>query len=637
MTKGKASAGTYLIEVAPFTRSGHQSSLSYFSPLRLSPGTIVKAPLGNRSVRAVVLNSKSVLSEKSGIRRAGFMLKKIGSKDVSTAGFSPRFLAAVSRTALYYALSPGALLETLLPKMLLSEPELFFQPPGKTRKTGEAAAKETILLQMESDERFSQYRAMVRQSFARKASVMFVAPTHLDALKAGNQLRQGIADYVYVFTLREKGAEARKIWQKALRDKHPVLFITTPAGLSFERRDLATYIIERENSRAWRTLARPYIHFRVFLENLSKETGRQLVLGDSVLSLETLRDWKEMGSDHGELSLVRWRLPAAPTRLVDASAKPDQGGKFEIFSSELKNLVAKALVEKEPIFLLGVRKGFAPTTVCGDCGYILPCLNCGAPVVLHTKRSDLKNSRGPTSERIYICHACGTKRESDTVCGYCGSWKLLPLGIGVEKIAEEARSLFPGTEVLVLDKDHAPTEKRARAVVKRFRETGGILVGTELAFFHLDKVPYTALVSADALFSIPDFGVHEKIFYLVSHLREMTGKESVIQTRNIGKQVLAWASQGNIIDFYTGEIEERKALLYPPFSIFIKITSLSEKKAATEILAIKEHFLKWHPDRFRDSLILRIPKAEWPNADLSRELSLLGPQFSIKVDPESIL
>lgn len=628
----------YLVSVVPISKSSAHKTLSYFSSTRIAAGTMVKVPLGNRVARAVVLTSRSALSAKSSIRKAAYALKKINKKDILEAGLSLQFLSAVNETATYYATTAGALLTRLLPKMLLEEPELW-TPRFHKGKLG-VQHKETLLLQMETEERFSQYRAMVRQCFARKTSVMFVVPTHIDAMRARAHLSQGIAEYVHVFSLKEKTEEAKRAWQKALSDTHPVLFITTSAGLSFERRDLATVIIERENSRAWRTLASPYINFKVFLEKLSRTTARQLVLGDSVLSIETLWNWKEKGADHGELSLVRWRLPAAPTTLIDVSAKPDQNGKFEIFSPELKNLIKKALEEggqdsaPGKIFLLGVRRGLSPTTVCADCGYILPCLNCGAPVVLHEPRSDLKNSKGPTLERIYICHACGTKRESNTTCGYCGSWKLVPLGIGVEKIAAEARKLFPEANVLVLDKDHAPTEKKAQSIIKRFKDSGRILVGTELALFYAEKVPYGALVSADSLFSIPDFSINEKIFYLVSHLREMTEKEVIIQTRNIGKQVLAWAALGNIIDFYSNEIEERKALLYPPFSVFIKITILDLR---FKIQDLRIRFEKWQPETYKNSLIIRIKRDDWPNQELLNQLALLGPRFAVKVDPESIL
>ncbi|MEK7135274.1 MAG: hypothetical protein AAB780_01055 [Patescibacteria group bacterium] len=624
MMKGKVGTKSYLVEVAPVTKGPAPTSLSYFSAQKLAPGMMVRVPLRRGEALGLVLSSRDVRGAKTEIRRAGFLLRKILKSDILEVGITPQTLEALQKTAHHYATSVGVLLSSTLPKMISDEPETFLKLTTRKKRKGVEHSKETLLLQMESEERFGQYRALVRQSFARGASCMVVVPTHLEIERVRAELSKGINDFVFTFSLSGKKKGMRANWLKALTEPHPVLFISTSAGLLFPRSDIDTIILDRENSRAYRTLARPYIHLRVLVENLCQATDRQLVLGDSVLSLEIL--WREKNGEFGENSLIRWRLPTAPATLVDAKAPQNEAGRFEIFSPELKAFMEKALTETGKVFLFGARKGLAPTTVCGDCGFVLPCTNCGAPVVLH--------QHGEAT--VYICHACRERRDSTTTCGYCGSWKLVPLGIGTVEIARQAHALFPKYKVQVLDKDHAPNDASARSIAQRFNTEGGILVGTELAFFHLESVPYSALVSADALFSIPDFGIHERIFYLVSRLRELTKTESLIQTRNIGKQILAWASQGNIIDFYQSEIEERKLLLYPPFSIFIKV-SAAHQGVSAGILKLKEELDRYNPDLLNNALILRISKEGWPDEELIRTLSLLGPEFSIKVDPESIL
>lgn len=623
MKEGKAETKSYLVEVTPVNNSSATRSLSYFSATKLALGTLVKVPLRNGFSLALVLSCRDVQTAKTEIRRAGFQLKKIRKSDILEASLPPQTLEALQECALHYALSVGNLVSALLPKAFSNEPEIFLKTGEKKRKLPEHL-KETLLLQMENEERFGQYRALVRQAFAHGSSVLFVVPTHLDIKRVEAELSKGIADFVYTFSLNMKAETLTKTWLKAMDEKHPVLFITTPAGIFFHRPDCDTIIVERENSRAYRTFNRPFLNLKTLIETIAKRSHQQLVFGDSVLSLETL--WKERSGEYGENSLIRWRLPSAPTSLIDASSKQNEHGHFEILSKEVKEMIQKALDEKEGVFLFGARKGLAPTTVCGDCGFVLPCLNCGAPVVLHQHHNTT----------IYVCHACRERRDSTTTCGYCGSWKLVPLGIGTEQIAREVRGLFPHVHVEILDKDHASTDKQAQAVVQNFKEKGGVLIGTELAFYHLESVLYSALVSVDALFSVPDFSINERIFYLVSRLRELSKSEILIQSRNIGKQVLSWATQGNIIDFYQNEIAEREMLLYPPFSIFIKITA--DKKLGTgELLKLKERLEPWKPDVLQDSLVLRIPRANWPESELTSILSLLGPQFSIKVDPESIL
>jgi primosomal protein N' (replication factor Y) len=623
MPKGKLESGSYLVEVTPITKAPTPHSLSYFSPTKLSVGTFIKVPIRKGLTLALVTRCRDVKSAKTEIRRAGFILRKIKKTDILEAHLTAERFTALEATARYHATQVGPLLSSLIPKVMSDEPNLFLPKMVKKQKKT-THTPETILLQMESEERFGQYRAQVRQSFAHGQSVMFVVPTHLEIDKAREELSKGINEFVYTFSLQRRKVELKKMWGKVLSEKHPVLLITTPAGLFFNRGDLGTIILDRENSRAYRTLNRPYLNLKIWIENLAKKLNIQLVIGDSVLSLETL--WREKNHEFSENSLIRWRISASPTTLVDASTKQNEAGRFEIFSQELKDLINKAILEKQGVFLFGARKGLAPTTVCGDCGFILPCLNCGAPVVLHQHNETT----------VYICHACRERRDSTTTCGYCGSWKLVPLGVGTSEIARQARELFPNQVITILDKDHATTDRQAKLIVDKFREKGGILIGTELAFFHLQSVTYSAVVSLDSLFSVPDFGINERIFYLVSRLREMTKVETLVQTRNIGKQILSWATQGNIIDFYQNEIEERQLLLYPPFAIFIKVT-LSKRDAKMLLPKLKQQFEKWQPDTLEDSLIMRIPKGEWPEVELVQELALLPPQFSIKVDPESIL
>jgi primosomal protein N' len=637
MNSGKG-AVVHAVEVAPFSKSPLPGggTLSYFSSERLVPGTIVRADVRNAPTPAVVLSSRSVRDAKAEIRRAGFALRKIRKADVTAATLGAAGLEALRETARYYAAPVGLLAAALVPKLFLKEAAAFLRPDTlRKRRPLEEAARETLLLQMENEERFGQYRALVRQSFARNASILFVVPTHLDARRVEDELSRGVSEFAYTLTLGASTKELAKNWQAAAENPHPVLIIATPSCVLVPRADIDTVVVERANSRAYRLLSRPYADLRLFVEKLARHKEWRLVMGDSVLPIEVLSRIKGVSGDAltpiSELSLIRWRLLAAPSRVVDASTAQDGEGRFEIFSQELKEMIQQALTasgkDSAPgrVFLFGARKGLAPTTVCGDCGTVLPCRNCGAPVVLHKRGEDT----------VYICHACGATRESLTACGVCGNWRLVPLGIGIEEVSRQAKLLFPGARVLVLDKDRAPTDAKAQAIVAEFESHGGILVGTELAFYHMGKVPYAAAVSLDALFSLPDFHASERIFYLVSRLREAATEESLIQTRRgtAGNQVLLWAAQGLVSEFYQHEMRERESLAYPPFSVFVKIEAESREAAS----AIEERFAAWHPDLYRNSLIIRVPRGAWPDEELARKLALLGGAFSVKVDPETLL
>ncbi len=630
-----------IIEVIPIVKGLTKPTLSYFTRDKFEIGNFVTVPIRKGRAQGIVVSIKNAKEHKNEIRSATFALKKIA-KSASKLSLSDNFIKAADLTSIFYATTVGSILGALIPKIILEDPSLISSDrPSNSNPT---AHQETLLVQMDDQNRFREYKSIIRECFSKKTSVLLCVPTHEDGLRLFDFLSKGIEQYAYL-TSNKSPKELKKLIHKASVETHPILFITTYSYLSINRADFSTMILERENSRSYRTLSRPYISIKTFLEYFAKASGARLIMGDSVLSIETL--WKEKQGEYTDLSPLQWRINRdSQISLVDMKEIRNEGSLeskkiFEVFSSELKNLITQSIEERNKIFLFGVRKGLAPSTVCGDCGTILPCLNCGSPVVLHEK-SD-------TKERIYICHACGANRNALTLCDNCNSWKLAPLGIGVDRIKNEIETLYPGVPLFIIDKDNAPTPARARKIIQEFASIkGGILIGTELAFLYLEKIPYSAIVSLDSLFSIPDFGINERIFYLASKLSELTTKKTIFQTRNIGQEVLTYASEGNILDFYRSEIEDRESLLYPPYSIFIKVTSNgSPQDIEGKAMELRRLFIEYNPDfiRFRSttpglftlSMVIRIARVHWPDRNLREKLLLLTPDFLIKVDPESIL
>ncbi|KND49019.1 MAG: primosomal protein N' (replication factor Y) (superfamily II helicase) [Parcubacteria bacterium C7867-005] len=629
---------SYVVEVIPIVRGVAKSTLSYFTRENLPTGSFVRIEVRKSTVLGLVIKSFDAHSIKTDLKRSSYSLKKLSLSEKG-ARLSPSFIRAAESCAKYYATTIGSVLGILLPKFFLDSPQLLgseFSP-----NTRSLTIKEPLLIQFSDQERYMEYMSIVRESFAKSKSVLFIAPTAEDALRAHDILSKGIKEYAY--TTGDKGQKAVKdILLKIQKEKHPILFVTTPAFIAFDRPDMETVIFEKENSRTYKAMSRPFVDLRIFIEFLAKESGKTLIFGDSVLSLNSI--WKEKQGKFAELSPLKWKLShGVNARLVDM--KPavivgeEKEKRFKIFSNELVEMIEKAQKEKRKVFLFGARKGLSPSTICKDCGSVLVCQNCSAPIVLH------KMEEG----RIYMCHACGAKRPSETRCDKCNSWDLTPLGIGIDRIKEELERLFPDIPISVLDKDHAKTKSKAEAIAKKFAsDKGGILIGTEFALSYIEKVPYVAIVSLDSLFSIPDFGINERIFYLTSRLLEKAEFESIVQTRNIGKIILQDATKGDVLEFYRKEVKEREELNYPPFSLFIKVRiECKQSEIGKKANLLQTMFSDFKPDFIKErgmrsgkialSMILRIKRDAWPDPELCDKLLLLTPDFLIKVDPESIL
>ena len=191
-----------VVEVIPIIRNTGRSVLSYFSIANLTPGDLVKVPIRNKSTLALVVKSEDVKNAKSELRSKDFALKKISKTNVLKTKLPKAFVCASVKTATHYATNTGQVLSALVPKYILEDPSKFFS--SKKVKEKADISKEPAVLQMDRSERYGHYRSLVREHFARNASLMFVVPTHEDGERALDLLSKGIKDYVYYFSSSKK-------------------------------------------------------------------------------------------------------------------------------------------------------------------------------------------------------------------------------------------------------------------------------------------------------------------------------------------------------------------------------------------------------------------------------------------------
>lgn len=635
----------YLIKAIPIARGIGADLLSYWSPVGAAAGSVIRVPLRKRTVGAVVISSDLASESKAEIKSADFEIKKIARTHARSI-VSPQYFRAVEETARYFASSMGGALFASIPAAVLSD---YDKLPEAEPREKRGKPRESYVLQKSEDDRYGHYKSLVRERFARKESVFMAMPSVEDIKKACSYFEKGIEQFTYTFHAGLAKGEILKRWKAALEAEHPVVIVATGAFLSLPRPDIGLIIVEHENSRGYKTQSRPFLDYRFLAERYAREIGADLIFGDSCLRVETL--WREdqgIGADQlvDYAPLAMRSLSSARDSLVDMKKyKVERGragaGGLRIISDELAALIVKNREENGSMFIFAGRKGLAPQTVCADCETTLVCDRCSAPMVLH----------GRDEGRFYLCNRCGRKCDAHTKCAKCGSWRLTTLGIGTERMEAELRELFPESKVFRLDKIAAPTHKKASEIADAwYASPGSILVGTELAPLYLDRpIDYSAVGTLDALFSIPDFRINEKVFSIILKLRSIARKHFLLQTRNPDAPVLSQGVKGNIIDFYREEIESRERFGFPPFSTFIKISYSGKKedvlKAMDELSVL---LAGWQVDVFPAFIatieneylmhaLVKVPRSEWPQADLLDRLRSLPPSYAVNVDPESIL
>ncbi|MBP6858416.1 MAG: hypothetical protein KBC33_01130 [Candidatus Pacebacteria bacterium] len=654
-----------IITVIPLARTKGVNELSYFTASDVPVGALVTVPVRSKNVSALVTTTRPAFDIKAEIKNAPYALKKL-ERVRATHFFPAAFVHSCKKLADYYAADIGSIIDALVSDTLLENASKIAAPgnrdSGRNRTSpsisSHSAPEETYAVQGDDEDRTGSWRSLIRQEFARKRSVAIYVPTIEDAKNISATLTKGIEGYI--FTLHSKLPKKQLIetWESIANTKHSIVVVATGSFAVLPRADIDTIIIERENGRGWIGAKLPYIDMRHALETIARDNGQTVYRADSLLRTETLH--RTDGHEIAQGSPFKWRsvslatdalidmkqgTSTGPKTYHDADQIPEEviTPKFRVLSKDLEELIQYNKSESTHLFILAIRRGSSPITVCSDCDTVVSCKNCSGPVVLHTS--------GGTGKNFFMCHRCGERRTAVEVCITCGGWRLAPLGIGIDKVYEDIKERFPDIDIFKIDADSAKTDTQIADTLEKFKtRPGSILLGTEMALVYLtEKIDHIAIASLDSLFALPDFRIHEKIMHLLIRLRSLARRSFLVQTRKAEEKVFEYGLKGNLSDFYRSTLDDRKQFSYPPYSTLIKITIEGKKDAIAAQMAEVQRLLEPREiDIFPaftatvrgNSIIhglLKLPQGGWPNTDLLSKLRQLPPSVKVKVDPESLL
>ncbi len=244
-----------------------------------------------------------------------------------------------------------------------------------------------------------------------------------------------------------------------------------------------------------------------------------------------------------------------------------------ILSDQLKSSIASKISRGDRVLLFVNKRGFSNSIICQDCGYSFRCPDCALSMTYYKGSKRLS------------CNYCNKSAGAPETCLDCGSSRLTEVGIGTERVEEEARKIFPSTKVVRLDRDTIKGSKdglgprtlefaNPGALIKE----GEIVIGTDIVLRSPGNHPFAlvGVVSADTGLHLPDFRLSHRVYKLLRGLIDLAGKgEVIIQTHNPCHHAIAAVSDPSHVGldrFYLKEIGFRKELGYPPFSSMTIIT-----------------------------------------------------------------
>jgi primosomal protein N' (replication factor Y) len=562
--------------------------LDYLGPPGLAPGTLVRAPLGRRTVPGIVWPSPAAVAVPDA------QLREVAEVFTGLPPLPPPWLQLVEFAASYYQRGVGEVALSVLPPDLrkLGAAQVdkrvarLLKPPAKSEAPGAPAtwpppsAEQAAVLQAlgpaglpvllhgaTGSGKTEIYLHAAARALDHARQVLVLVPE----INLTPQLEARFAERFpgRLLVSLHSGltpAQRLKAWLSAHLGLADLVLGTRLAVFASLPR-LGLIVVDEEHDPSFkqqegaRYSARDLAVYRGHIEQV------QVLLGSATPSLES---WQRCIEGRYRKLVMPQRIGggAMPAvRLLDMNAQPKAEANAErpALAAPLLGAIEARIARGEQSLLLLNRRGYAPVLHCGACGWKSQCAHCSAWRVFHKL------------DRTLRCHHCGFTERVPRACPDCGNLDIAPVGRGTEKLEEQMAALLPGARVARIDADTTRLKGTLGSQLAAVHAGEvDVLVGTQMVAKGHDfrRVTLVAAVNPDAALFSSDFRAAERLFSLLLQAAGRAGRDADVagrsemwlQTWHPQHPLYAALRRHDFDAFAAQQLTERRSAGLPPFA-----------------------------------------------------------------------
>ncbi|WP_374677043.1 primosomal protein N' [Piscinibacter sp.] len=570
--------------------AGLENTLDYLSEQPLSPGTLVRAPLGKRELLGVVWGGAPGDWPEAELKPLSAVLSELPPLD-------PAWQDLVTFASAYYQRGLGELAMSVLP------PELHKLDAGqlalRLRKLHKAMAQPLDAApdtppppSAEQAEALAQLEATPEATPVLLHGVTGSGKTEVylnaaaRALEAGRQVLVLVPEINLTpqlearFAARFAGrrivslhsgltpAQRLRSWLAAhlgLAD----LVLGTRLAVFTPLPRLGLIVVDEEHDPSYKQQEGARYSARDLAVYRARLQGARVLLGSATPSLES---WQRANEGRYQRLALPSRIGGAllpRVRLVDMNQQPKERGGAGL-SPPLLAAIRERIARGEQSLVFLNRRGYAPVLHCADCGWKSGCPHCSAWRVFHKL------------DRTLRCHHCGFTERVPRACPDCGNLDIAPIGRGTERLEEQIGTLLAASDgtlprIARIDADSTRLKGSLEAqLVAVHAGEVDVLVGTQMVTKGHDfrRITLVAAVNPDSALFSSDFRAPERLFALLMQAAGRAGRsaehaqgaEMWVQTWHPQHALYAALRRHDFAAFAASQLEEREAAGLPPFA-----------------------------------------------------------------------
>ena len=593
--------------------SGLTGALDYHSERPLTPGSLVRVPLGKRELLGIVWHGEAAASGEHALRpitavfedmpplappwlalvdfAAGYYQRGIGELALAVLPPELRKLEAAGltqRLARLIKQLDGVVKPAKVPKRATIEPAVQAQPaaqpaplpepPRPTLAPEQQAAmaafeaalarprpKPLLLFGVTGSGKTEVYLRATEQVLALGRQALVLVPE----INLTPQLEARFAERFprHRLVAMHSGltpAQRLRHWLMAHLGRADIVLGTRLSVFAPLPR-LGLIVIDEEHDPSYkqqegaRYSARDLGVYRAHLERVP------VILGSATPSLET---WQRAETGRYQRLTLAERVGggALPrVRLFDMGVLPKVNGQSPVIAPRVLDSLRERLTRGEQSLVFLNRRGYAPVLHCADCGWKSGCPHCSAWRVFHK------------GERTLRCHHCGFTERVPRACPDCGNLDISPIGRGTEKLGEHLAELLPGARIARLDADTARGKGQLEARLAQVHAGDvDVLVGTQMVTKGHDfrRITLVVAVNPDSALFASDFRAPERLFALLMQAGGRAGRDALaagrsemwVQTWHPQHALYTALQKHDFAAFAASQLADRRAAGLPPFS-----------------------------------------------------------------------
>lgn len=541
--------------------------LTYLWPFDVPPtiGQLVEVPLKNSTSIGVIwaLEIAAIPSE--------YNLKNVLNHHPLI--LSEPFIRFLKKFADYTLTPLGVLIKHVLPKEIVSP---IITPINYTLKTAELTpeqntAKDAIL------NKLGKFHINLLDGVTGSGKTEIYLEASAKAYEMGKQTLILLPEIALTaqFQQRFESRFGNKplIWHSQITPKQrsiiwhrvhqgiPCIVLGARSALLLPFSNLSLLVVDEEHDPSYKQDEVIVYHSRDMAILRAAQENITTVLVSATPSLETIYNVRQHKYSHLKVN-SRFGNAALPAvnilsmRGLKTSQRPSQWLHPTLFEE-----IKKRLINQEQSLLFLNRRGYAPLTICNNCGFKITCAACDVALVQHKNQPRLH------------CHYCDFTQPIPQNCPKCSQASLNPCGPGVERLSEELVALLPQARILSVTSDLVNTPKRTQEMVDGILNNQfDIIVATQMLSkgYHFPNITLVGVVDADMGLNGPDLRCAERTYQQLHQVAGRCGREQkpgtvYLQTYDPDHSVIQAVANWDQANFIELELEDRERHSMPPF------------------------------------------------------------------------